>query len=116
MIQSGHGRDQIVQLDFHRQGSRARSREADARWEPRYEDHPIDFNPKNGYFDATDVRTGLWWATLAGGLGVTYGHHAIWSMRTEPEPYWPLTWRQALRRPCAQQVRHLKSLMPFPVL
>jgi len=111
MIQSGHGRDQFCNWTFIDKDRALSPIKPTLDGEPRYEDHPIDFNPKNGYFDATDARTGLWWATLAGGLGVTYGHHAIWSMRTEPEPYWPLTWRQALRRPCAQQVRHLRNLM-----
>ena len=79
--------------------------------EPRYEDHPIGFNPVNGYFDAADVRQAVWWSVLAGGMGTTYGHHAIWSMTRETDPYFPLVWRQAAVRPGACQMRHLKDLM-----
>ncbi len=111
MIQTGHGKQNLeswkfVQTDYARQPVKPT-----LDGEPRYEDHPVGFKPVNGYFDAADVRQATWWSVLAGGLGVTYGHHSIWSLTREPKTYFPLTWRQALRRPGASQMHHLKDLM-----
>ncbi len=44
-------------------------------------------------------------------MGHTYGHHCIWSMRTEVEPYFVMTWKTALLRPGAEQMKHVKALM-----
>lgn len=77
--------------------------------EPRYEDHPIDFDPAHGYYDAFDVRQGVYWAVLAGGLGVTYGHHSVWAVNREPSAYWPVPWKEALDRPAAWQMRYLRQ-------
>jgi len=79
--------------------------------EPRYEDHPIGFKPENGYFRAYDVRQAAYWNVFAGGCGTTYGHHAVWAMNTEPSPYFPLTWTEALERPAANQMRYLRILV-----
>lgn len=111
MIQSGHRRVNIenykmVTEDYNRLPTKPTF---DA--EPCYEDHPIGFNPVNGYFDDADVRKAAYWAVFAGGLGHTYGHHCIWSMRTEIEPYFIMDWKTALFRPGAKQMKHLRSLM-----
>ena len=74
--------------------------------EQRYEDHPRNSNPENGYFDAYDVRLAMYRNYLAGSCGNTYGHHSIWSMCREPYDYFPNRWRVALRRPAAEQMRH----------
>ena len=79
--------------------------------EPRYEDHPIGFDPKNGYFDAADVRQAAYWAVFSGACGHTYGHHSVWSMNREPCEFYPLVWRDSLGRPGASQMRCLKVLM-----
>jgi hypothetical protein len=79
--------------------------------EPRYEDHPINFNAQNGYFDDFDVRQAAYWAVFSGAFGHTYGHHSIWSMCTEPYDYIIMKWTNALNRPGALQMRHLKCLM-----
>ena len=79
--------------------------------EPCYEDHPIDFKPANGYFDAADVRKAAYWALFAGAFGHTYGHHSIWSMTREPAEYTIMDWKQALLRPGAAQMRHVRTLM-----
>lgn len=79
--------------------------------EPAYEDHPVNFNAANGYFDQADVRTGAYYAVFAGGFGHTYGHHSIWSMTTEPAPYFIMHWRQAIVRPGALQMRHVRDLI-----
>ncbi|WP_274649504.1 glycoside hydrolase family 140 protein [Paenibacillus humicola] len=79
--------------------------------EPCYEDHPINFKAENGYFDAADVRRGAYYALFAGAFGHTYGHHSVWSMTTEPGAYFIMTWRDAIERPGAAQMRHMRDLM-----
>ena len=79
--------------------------------EPRYEDHPINFNSQNGYYDDFDVRQAAYWAVFAGAFGHTYGHHSIWSMCSDPDDYFIMTWREALSRPGAKQMKYLKKLI-----
>lgn len=78
--------------------------------EPCYEDHPRDFNAANGYFDEADVRHAAYYGMLSGALGHTYGHHSIWSMTTEPGSYTIMTWQDALLRPGAAQMKHVRAL------
>lgn len=85
--------------------------------EPNYEDLPVSFNGKApyGYFDTYDVRKAAYWSVFAGGFGHTYGHNAVWQMHRAGEdgvigPL-PYTWREALDRPAAGQMQHLKHLM-----
>ncbi len=79
--------------------------------EPRYEDHPIKFNPVNGYFDDFDVRQAAYWALFAGACGHTYGHHSIWCMCKAPTDYFIMTWQAALNRPGACQMQYARALM-----
>ncbi len=79
--------------------------------EPRYEDHPISFKIENGYFDAADVRQAAYYAVFSGAFGHTYGHHAVWSMNRIYDPYFLMTWREALNRPAANQMKHFRSLI-----
>ena len=111
MIQSSHGNlnnenYKMVTDDYNRMPTKPTF---DA--EPCYEDHPIGFKEVNGYFDAADVRKAAYWAVFSGAMGHTYGHHCIWSMRTEVEPYFIMTWKTALLRPGAEQMKHVKALM-----
>ena len=111
MIQSGHGKVnnenyKMITDDYDRLPVKPTF---DA--EPCYEDHPIGFKAENGYFDAADVRRAAYWAVFAGGMGHTYGHHCIWSMNTEPVPYFIMDWKTALLRPGAKQMVYLRSLM-----
>jgi Protein of unknown function (DUF4038)/Putative collagen-binding domain of a collagenase len=117
MIQSGHRPEQLYNDDFvtHDWGLEPTKPTLDA--EPRYEDHPIDFDAKNGYFAAADVRQAAYRSVFAGGFGVTYGHHSVWSFWHEGEE-WPgktayvlKDWRWALERPGARQMCHLRNLM-----
>lgn len=91
--------------------------------EPNYEDHPVNpwpkWDPKNGYFSAYDVRKQTWRSVLAGGAGVTYGHHFIWQFYDRNQPNRPpinngdtlITWQQAARSEAAQQMRYLRRLI-----
>ncbi|RPH93651.1 MAG: DUF4038 domain-containing protein, partial [Calditrichaeota bacterium] len=48
--------------------------------EPNYEDHPINWNSNNGWFDEFDSRRAGYWSMLEGACGNTYGNHNIWQM------------------------------------
>jgi hypothetical protein len=88
--------------------------------EPNYEDHPIapwpKWNPENGYFRDHAVRKQAYRSVFAGGFGITYGHRNLWQMSDAKRPTQikteeALTWREALDRPGAGQMQHLKHLI-----
>lgn len=111
MMQSGHGdkaaiNDLMIDADYGRQPVKPT-----LDGEPCYEDHPRAFKPENGYFDDYDVRRAAYSAVFAGAFGHTYGHHSVWCMCREPAAYFIMTWQDALRRPGAEQMRHLRSLL-----
>jgi hypothetical protein len=86
--------------------------------EPNYEDHPVSpwptWDPANGYFRDYDVRKQCYRSVLAGGCGVTYGHHSIWQFydpaKRELVNHADRSWQEALDRPGAQHMRHLRAL------
>ncbi|MBO0933149.1 glycoside hydrolase family 140 protein [Fibrella aquatilis] len=88
--------------------------------EPNYDDHPVNpwpkWDPKNGYFTAYDVRKQTWRSVLAGGAGVTYGHHFVWQFYSAKRPAINpgdtlIPWQQALRSEAAGQMQHLRNLI-----
>jgi hypothetical protein len=83
--------------------------------EPRYEDHPHNWKPKElGYFDDADVRQAAYWDLFTGGFGHTYGCHAIWQMLTperEPVGFARNTWHDDLDLPGAWDMIHVRKLM-----
>ncbi len=86
--------------------------------EPNYEDHPVNpwplWDPADGYFNAGDVRRQTYRSVLAGGCGVTYGHHSVWQFAghgAEALNHAKMDWRTALTRPGASQMVYLKKLM-----
>jgi hypothetical protein len=49
--------------------------------EPRYEDHPVSWNPELfGWFNDADIRQALYWDLFSGAFGHTYGCHPVWQM------------------------------------
>jgi hypothetical protein len=99
--------------------------EADSAWnipkplpnlngEPAYEDHPINMNPSNGYFNDFDVRQIAYWSILAGASGHTYGCHAIWQFYSPDKTAIaaPLHyWNESLDLPGAWDMMHLRNLL-----
>lgn len=82
--------------------------------EPGYEDHPSEFNVKNGYLDAYEARKFAYWAVFAGACGHTYGCHDVWQFYAPGRK--PITaartpWREALLLPGARQMKHLRALI-----
>lgn len=117
-IQSGHGLE-----CYESMGMLKRTWEEERRpvldMECRYEDFPACFRPDLGYrWTDADVRSNLYWNMLEGGaLGAVYGQRDVWCIaqgeRDETAGNWELgyrNWREMLRRPGAEQVKHLKAL------
>ena len=111
MLQTGHGALNIDTYSYIKSDYDKLPVKPVLDGEPRYEDHGISFKPENGYFDDFDVRQAAWWAVLAGGFGHTYGHHSIWSMCTETASYFIMNWKDALMRPGATHMKHIKALI-----
>ena len=86
--------------------------------EPNYEDHPYNpwpqWDPATGWFRDHDVRKQVYRSVLAGGAGVTYGHHAVWGFIGARYPvinFADRDWVSALHRPAADQMRYLRDLV-----
>jgi len=82
--------------------------------EPRYEDHPINWQPGNGWFDDLEVRQAAYWALFAGACGHTYGCHDIWQFWTaqrQPVSAARTDWCVALDLPGAYDMRHARALL-----
>jgi hypothetical protein len=86
--------------------------------EPNYEDHPVSpwprWDPAEGYFRDHDVRKQCYRSVLAGAAGVTYGHHAVWQFagrRNGAINFADRDWVDALQRPAARQMIHLRRLV-----
>ncbi|MDA3867900.1 MAG: glycoside hydrolase family 140 protein [Salinivirgaceae bacterium] len=114
MIQSGHGEHDfhvwnLVQRDWNLKPTKPT---LDA--EPNYEDHPVHWNPENGYFRDYDVRKQTYRSVFAGACGVTYGHHSVWQFYSSREKKLlnaDRFWTEAIDRPGAFQVGYLKKLI-----
>ena len=83
--------------------------------EPRYEDHPVGWNPDVlGWFNDADVRQALYWNLFSGGLGHTYGCHPIWQMKTPEREAVGLArnnWYDVLDLPGAWDLIHARRLI-----
>ncbi|MGB8261745.1 MAG: glycoside hydrolase family 140 protein, partial [Terracidiphilus sp.] len=86
--------------------------------EPNYEDHPYNpwpqWDPASGYFRDHDVRKQVYRSVLAGGCGVTYGHHSVWQFadsRHEVVNHADRDWIDAVQRPGGRQMVYLRLLL-----
>jgi hypothetical protein len=119
MMQSGHGAGHDVPVwDWIQHDYQLLPTKPTLDAEPNYEDHPVNpwpkYDPANGYFRDYDVRKQCYRSVLAGGAGVTYGHHAVWqfwSAREEKINYPDRYWTDAIDRPGAFQVGYLRFLV-----
>jgi len=114
LLQSGHGRRdepnyEAITKDYNRLPIKPCM-----DGEPRYEDHCINWDPKNGWFDDYDVRQAAYWALFAGAHGHTYGCHDIWQMMAPGRT--PISsarnnWYDVLDLPGAGEMRHARHLI-----
>lgn len=119
MLQSGHGSGRSTptwEMIAHDHALTPTKPVLDG--EPNYEDHPINpwptWDPANGYYRAVDVRRQSYRSVFAGGCGVTYGHHAMWQFYSERLPvinHADRHWTEAIHRPGARQMIHLRRLL-----
>jgi hypothetical protein len=83
--------------------------------EPLYEDHPLAFRAaEHGYSFDAHVRQYAYWDVFAGAFGHTYGNHSVWQMYApgrKPVNGPLIYWRDAIARPGAEQMRHLRALI-----
>jgi Protein of unknown function (DUF4038)/Putative collagen-binding domain of a collagenase len=83
--------------------------------EPRYEDHPVNWNPDVlGWFDDADVRQAMYWDLFSGGFGHTYGCHPVWQMLSPGREAVGLArhnWYDVLDLPGASELIHARRLM-----
>jgi hypothetical protein len=83
--------------------------------EPRYEDHPVGWNPGIlGWFDEADVRQAMYWNLFSGGFGHTYGCHPVWQMLApgrEPVGLARHNWYDVLDLPGAGDLIHARRLI-----
>jgi hypothetical protein len=84
--------------------------------EPLYEDHPIGFKnaAQLGFSFDAHIRQRAYWDILAGACGFSYGNHAVWQMYApgrEPRNGPLFYWYEAIDRPGANQMQHLRSLV-----
>lgn len=115
MFQSGHGSKNRKNYVLQRQNYGLFPPKPTLDGEPRYEDHPIDWKPEQGYFDDFDTRQAAWWAVLSGGCGHTYGNHNIWQFfdqsRNAPVSVARTDWHRAMDSPGAFQAGYVRRLM-----
>jgi hypothetical protein len=115
MIQSGHHARPIPNYEMIEKDYRLQPVKPCMDGEPNYENHPINWDPKNGWFNDHDVRRAAYWALLAGAHGHTYGCHDIWQMyepgKRKPVAAARTSWKDALHLPGASQMRYAKQLM-----
>ena len=113
LFQSGHSAPDAPNYEMTAEGYALRPARPVIDGEPRYEDHPVDWNPENGWFEAFDVRQAMYWSVLQGAAGHTYGNHNIWQMwrpGREAISSARTPWREALAHPGATQVGFAKRL------
>lgn len=122
MFQSGHRAPHLPNYATTTENYQRQPVKPTLDGEPRYEDHPINWKPQNGWFDQFDVRQAAYWSMLAGACGHTYGNHNIWQMwqpGRDPISSARTPWKQALAHPGATQMGYLRRLFesrPFTQL
>jgi hypothetical protein len=83
--------------------------------EPLYEDHPLAFRARDyGYSFDAHVRQRAYWSVFSGSCGHTYGNHSVWQMYApgrRPVNGPLLYWYEAIHRPGAAQMRHVRDLI-----
>ncbi|NLS95652.1 MAG: DUF4038 domain-containing protein [Planctomycetaceae bacterium] len=114
MFQSGHGAANIANYTTTLSNYQLKPVKPTLDGEPRYEDHPINWKPANGWFDEYDVRQAAYWSVLSGASGHTYGNHNVWQMwQTGRKPISSARtpWREAILQPGAVQMGHMRRLL-----
>lgn len=114
ILQSGHGALDVPVWKMIGEDYNIKPAKPALDSEPNYEDIPITWNPKKGYFRAYDVRKQIYRSVFSGACGVTYGNNPMFFFYRpgdknigDAERYWD----EALDRPGAFQAGYLKKLI-----
>ncbi len=119
MIQSGHARRRFNHAMITQDYARTPPKPV-LDGEPGYEHHQDEFNPANGYLDATDCRQEFFWSVLSGACGHTYGSHSVWGFWAPPvndykfldrPAHFCMDWRQALDGDGANAMRIARDIV-----
>ncbi|MEW6304035.1 MAG: glycoside hydrolase family 140 protein [Verrucomicrobiota bacterium] len=113
MFQSGHGAVNIPNYEKTFANHQLAPAKPTLDGEPRYEDHPINWKPAEGWFDDWDVRQAAYWSMLSGACGHTYGNHNIWQFyqpNRKPVSAARTPWQKAIDHPGATQMGRMKAL------
>ncbi len=100
MLQSGHSARNIPNCEMIESDYNLKPSKPCLDGEARYEDHPINWNPENKWFDEHDVRQAAYWSVFTGAFGRTYGCHNIWQFfekRREPISHARTPWKKVLK-------------------
>lgn len=112
MSQTGHS-SETKNYEYNKKHLQLKPARPHLDGEPRYEDHPNQFNPaKFGWMDDFDARQTAYWSLLSGAFGHTYGNHNIWQFYTEERKpiSWARThWKTALQHAGAAQVGFMRK-------
>ena len=114
MFQSGHAKKDNPVWDWVKKGWEMKPAKPILDGEPNYEDHPINWDKKNGYFRDYDVRRQCYRSVFSGACGVTYGNQAMWQFYSDREDavaFPERSWIETLDRPGAFEVGYLKKLI-----
>ena len=85
--------------------------------EPRYEDHPVNWNDDNGFFTDFDSRQTVYWSLFAGAFGCNYGNRSIisWYAPGYQAKLWYGTpgqyWYESMEQPGSLDMRHVSDLL-----
>jgi len=113
LFQSGHSEYDNPNYKFTLEGYNLTPVKPVLDGEPRYEDHPVNWDPQNDWFGAIDVRQAAYWSMLSGAAGHTYGNHNIWQMwepDREPISSARTPWQEALEHVGAAQMGYMRKL------
>ncbi len=114
MMQTGHGERYISNYERIGHDRSLAPEKPVLDGEPCYEDHAINWNPANGWFDDADVRCLSYWGIIGGACGTTYGAHPIWQFYSpgkEAITHARHYWYEVLDLPGSSQMMYLRKLM-----
>lgn len=115
MAQTGHGQRSYAIYRMIREDYQRTPVKPCMDGEPRYEDHPINWNPDSlGWFNEMHVRQAAYWNLFTGAHGHTYGCHPVWQMAApgrEPIGFARNYWYDVLDLPGAWQMLNVRRLI-----
>src|SRR5690606_24191068 len=107
LFQSGHGTWDSPNYQITSEGYGLDPPRAFIDGEPRYEDHPVNWEATIGWFNDFAVRQSAYWSLLSGAAGHTYGNHTIWQKWNEGRycvSFARTPWPDALDHPGSAQL------------